>query len=224
MVLLPAYPSTLFHLVHIGLKDSICGDIQVDVKGQKNTDDQVDFLVLPHRTTGRTPILQYLAETVLELYCWNWGYVFFTDDSLGSDGNPWDQTPSYFLSLLAAVANATAAASPELCGTRSPTPAPSAVPVLVRRFVFVPHPLPFFAPLFPFFFSPFLSAVRYSLFVLLSEWRSFRHSASAVLRGDLKIVSCLFSRGCGCLLCGSQRFLPPTCALFLTFASVCRSH
>ncbi|CAN0526203.1 unnamed protein product, partial [Ectocarpus sp. 12 AP-2014] len=36
----------------------------------------------------------------------NWGYVFFTDDSFGDDGNPWDEMPGYFLELLESVAKA----------------------------------------------------------------------------------------------------------------------
>ncbi|CAN0531968.1 unnamed protein product, partial [Scytosiphon promiscuus] len=33
----------------------------------------------------------------------NWGYVFFTDDSFGDDGNPWDSLPGYFSQLLLSV-------------------------------------------------------------------------------------------------------------------------
>ena len=61
---------------------------------------------------------------VLQLYCANWGYVFFTDDSFGVDGNPWDGLPSYFTELLEAAAKAPQSAAE--CGTFAPTPAPTA--------------------------------------------------------------------------------------------------
>ena len=71
---------------------------------------------------------QFLDFTVLQLYCENWGYVFFTDDSFGEDGNPWDGTPGYFVSLLDAVSRVVESAGQ--CGTHAPTHAPTLTPTL----------------------------------------------------------------------------------------------
>eukprot|EP00752_Nemacystus_decipiens_P003608 g3325.t2 len=68
----------------------------------------------------------FLDFTVFQLYCANWGYVFFTDDILGDDGNPWDELPSYFPELLDAVGKAPGGAAE--CGTFAPTAAPTAAP------------------------------------------------------------------------------------------------
>eukprot|EP00903_Cladosiphon_okamuranus_P011147 g10521.t1 len=66
---------------------------------------------------------EYLDWTVFQLYCANWGYVFFTDDTFGDDENPWDALPSYFMELLEAVEKAPESAT--TCGTWAPTPAPT---------------------------------------------------------------------------------------------------
>eukprot|EP00903_Cladosiphon_okamuranus_P011145 g10519.t1 len=87
---------------------------------------------------------EFLDSAVLQLYCANWGYVYFTDD--GYDGNPWDESPSYFMELLDAVAKAPENAA--TCGTwtpmafaplgpgetRSPvpTPVPTAQPTILE--------------------------------------------------------------------------------------------
>lgn len=65
---------------------------------------------------------------MLQLYCENWGYIFFTDDALGDDGNPWDETPGYFVDLLDAVAKVDALALQ--CGTHAPTPGPTSLSTL----------------------------------------------------------------------------------------------
>ncbi|CAM9952037.1 unnamed protein product [Ectocarpus sp. 12 AP-2014] len=75
-----------------------------------------------------TTLQAFLDWTVLQLYCANWGYVFFTDDSFGDDGNPWDEMPGYFMELLESVAKAEEGA--EGCGTWAPTAAPTPIPTL----------------------------------------------------------------------------------------------
>lgn len=74
-------------------------------------------------------IKEFLDWTVFQLFCSNWGYVFFTDDSFGSDGNPWDRVPSYFVSLLESVEKASNMG--DECGTWSPTPSPTMAPSIV---------------------------------------------------------------------------------------------
>ena len=73
-------------------------------------------------------IKEFLDWTVFQLFCSNWGYVFFTDDSFGSDGNPWDSVPSYFVSLLEAVEKA--GYMGDECGTWVPTPSPTMAPTI----------------------------------------------------------------------------------------------
>ncbi len=65
---------------------------------------------------------------MLQFYCANWGYVFFTEDSLAGDGNPWDELSTYFTTFLEAVEKAPGSAGE--CDTLAPTAPPAVAPTL----------------------------------------------------------------------------------------------
>ncbi len=64
---------------------------------------------------------------MLQFYCVNWGYVFFTEDSFG-DGNPWDDLSTYFTTFLEAVEKAPGSAAE--CDALAPTATPAGAPTL----------------------------------------------------------------------------------------------
>ena len=68
-------------------------------------------------------IKDFLDWVVYQLYCANWGYVYFTDDNFGSDGNPWDALPGYFPFLLDSVSKVDDSFLE--CETWAPTPSPT---------------------------------------------------------------------------------------------------